>query len=172
MKKRPDGFLANDKIAHDSEVFDYLQELHLILWEFCRYFRPGCGGSLSAWLDTVLADIRLGSAKADERKLDLVLESQGRLAAQLDQITERLPNKLIGEYFDRLETKLDAGLKGVSNGVSLGFADMLKAQNELRKDVGTQMLMESLRTAKIRSRCAREKEADNLAPKKKRRKKR
>lgn len=32
MKNRPDGFLAEDKISHVSEIFDYVRELHLYLW--------------------------------------------------------------------------------------------------------------------------------------------
>ena len=46
MKKRPDGFLSEENISHDSEIFDYIKELHGYLWKFIRTQNPGASGSL------------------------------------------------------------------------------------------------------------------------------
>lgn len=51
MKHRPDGFLAESNIPHDSEVFDYIRELHEYLWRFVRISNPGAGGNLSEYID-------------------------------------------------------------------------------------------------------------------------
>jgi len=55
MKPRPNGFLAEDKISHDSEIFDYIQELHDYLWQFVRVFRPSASGCLYDFIDDALA---------------------------------------------------------------------------------------------------------------------
>ncbi len=44
MKKRPDGFLGNNKIDHKSEPFDYISELHDYLWRFVRCTFPAASG--------------------------------------------------------------------------------------------------------------------------------
>ena len=54
MKKRPDAFLASDKIAHDSEIFDYISELHTYLWKFVRIAIPGASGRLSNYVDEAI----------------------------------------------------------------------------------------------------------------------
>ena len=53
MEKRPNGFLDPDKI--DKEVFNYIRELHEILWRFVRAEYPNASGSLNDWLPTALA---------------------------------------------------------------------------------------------------------------------
>lgn len=58
MKKRPKGFLSPDKISHESEVFDYIQELHEYLWEFVRAARPNALGYLNECIDVSLNDIK------------------------------------------------------------------------------------------------------------------
>ena len=55
MKPRPDGFLSGNEISHDSEIFDYIRELHDYLWQFVRVFRPGVFGYLDDFIDDVLA---------------------------------------------------------------------------------------------------------------------
>lgn len=57
MKERPRGFIAEDKIDHDGEIFDYIRELHGYLWRFVRCFRPAASGSLSDFIDDTLDDI-------------------------------------------------------------------------------------------------------------------
>lgn len=54
MKNRPNGFLAEDKIAHDSEIFDYIAELHMYLWRFVRTKIPSASGSLDEFIDEAL----------------------------------------------------------------------------------------------------------------------
>uniref|UniRef100_A0A6M3IUZ7 Uncharacterized protein n=1 Tax=viral metagenome TaxID=1070528 RepID=A0A6M3IUZ7_9ZZZZ len=60
MKERPRGFIGEDKIDHDGEIFDYIKELHNYLWEFIYIFHPGAGGSLSDWVNDTLDDIKSG----------------------------------------------------------------------------------------------------------------
>lgn len=57
MKERPGGFLSEKNIAHNSEVFDYIRELHEYLWHFVRIFHPSASGSLCNWIDVTLDDI-------------------------------------------------------------------------------------------------------------------
>ncbi len=54
MKKRTDGFLAQDKIDQDGEVFDYIRELHDYLWRFVRCELPFANGKLDNYLDVAL----------------------------------------------------------------------------------------------------------------------
>ena len=57
MKQRPAGFIAEDKVDHNGEIFDYIRELHEYLWKFVRIFYPMASGSLNEWLDQTLDDI-------------------------------------------------------------------------------------------------------------------
>jgi hypothetical protein len=54
MKERPYTFLANNKIDHDSEIFDYISELHSYLWDFIRIAIPGASGTLDMYIDASL----------------------------------------------------------------------------------------------------------------------
>jgi len=57
MKNRPRGFIAEDKIDHNGEIFDYIRELHNYLWRFIRAVNPSASGLLSDYVDEVLDDI-------------------------------------------------------------------------------------------------------------------
>jgi len=57
MKNRPRGFIAEDKIDHNGEIFDYIRELHNYLWRFVRAVNPSASGLLSDYVDEVLDDI-------------------------------------------------------------------------------------------------------------------
>lgn len=46
FKSRPKGFLGNDQIDHNSDIFDYIRELHEILWRVCWAVNPGATGYL------------------------------------------------------------------------------------------------------------------------------
>ena len=65
MKKRPAGFLESGQIDHNSEQFDYIQELHEYLWEFVRTQYPNASGSLGSFVDAALLKIK---TKKAERK--------------------------------------------------------------------------------------------------------
>ena len=54
MKERPDGFIAEDKIDQDGEIFDYIRELHSYLWQFVYIAMPWASGSLSDFVDKAL----------------------------------------------------------------------------------------------------------------------
>ncbi|OYT63026.1 hypothetical protein B6U67_03725 [Methanosarcinales archaeon ex4484_138] len=54
MKPRPPYFLSEENIDHDSEIFDYIQELHDYLWAFVRTQIPGASGKLEEYLDEAL----------------------------------------------------------------------------------------------------------------------
>ena len=58
MKARTVGFLAEDKINHDGEIFDYIQELHDYLWVVVRLAYPGASGSLRELLDGALSKLK------------------------------------------------------------------------------------------------------------------
>ena len=78
MKSRQHGFLGRDKIDHDSEVFDYVAELHEYLWRFVRVHSPGASGNLVDVLDDAIqlaecfrrnTDIFAAADIAESRKL-------------------------------------------------------------------------------------------------------
>ena len=52
MKERPKGFL---KDLSDTEVFDYVAELHDYLWRVVRAVAPGASGHLNDYLDHAVA---------------------------------------------------------------------------------------------------------------------
>jgi len=54
MKPRERGFIGEDKVDHDGEVFDYIRELHSYLWRVVRVVSPGASGSLCAFLDKAI----------------------------------------------------------------------------------------------------------------------
>ena len=58
MKIRQKGFLANDKISHDSEVFDYIQELHGYLWDFVHVHIKSASGNLEDYIDIALKEAK------------------------------------------------------------------------------------------------------------------
>jgi len=58
MKERPYGFLTDDIISHESEVFDYLQELHEYLWAFVRVYLKSASGNLQDYVDIALKEAR------------------------------------------------------------------------------------------------------------------
>jgi len=54
MKKRPKGFLAEDKISHESEIFNYILELHKYLWRVIRCAGVGEWRTLDKHLDDAI----------------------------------------------------------------------------------------------------------------------
>ena len=54
MKPRPPYFLSEENIDHDSEIFDYIRELHDYLWAFVRTQMPGTSGDLKDYVDEAL----------------------------------------------------------------------------------------------------------------------
>jgi hypothetical protein len=54
MKQRNPGFLADDIIDHNSEVFDYIKELHEYLWRFVRSQIPSASGELEKYIDVAI----------------------------------------------------------------------------------------------------------------------
>jgi hypothetical protein len=67
MKKRPVGFLAYDKISYDSEIFDYIQELHEYLWMFIRIHIKSASGNLEDYLDIALDEAKYKEKQNHER---------------------------------------------------------------------------------------------------------
>jgi hypothetical protein len=63
MKPRPDRFLSDDVIPHDSEQFDYIRELHDYLWRVVRTQIPGASGDLSLYIDATVLILE-GNAKS------------------------------------------------------------------------------------------------------------
>ena len=61
MRSRPLGFINDEFIAHHSEQFEYIQELHEYLWRFIRVEFPGACGSLCNYVDTAVE-------KAEQRR--------------------------------------------------------------------------------------------------------
>ena len=50
MKERPAGFLNAKHLPHDSEIFDYIVELHEYLWRVVNVAIPHASGQLSSYL--------------------------------------------------------------------------------------------------------------------------
>jgi len=64
MKNRTKWFLSEEKISHDSEIFDYIVELHDYLWRFVRVHSPGASGKLDTFIDSA---IEKAEAKRDRK---------------------------------------------------------------------------------------------------------
>lgn len=90
MKKRPDGFLAEDKIDWKGEQFDYIVELHGYLWSFIRAVLPGASGNLSDLLDRALKTLTDDKAAEREEAVNVL----GRLSKEakvfLDSMSSRM----------------------------------------------------------------------------------
>jgi len=56
MKLRQPGFLAENIISHDSEIFDYISELHDYLWKFVKVQIPSASGDLTDYIDIALRE--------------------------------------------------------------------------------------------------------------------
>lgn len=83
-----------------------------------------------------------------QKQIAGITESQGRLLARLDDLAADIHKRFNGEQeridemrntldehvtgrYQDIDTKLNAALKGVSDGVALGFADLLKALGDV-----------------------------------------
>lgn len=69
MKSRPQGFLSEENISHESEVFDYVSELHGYLWRLVRVARPGASGDLGNLLDSVIESLETAQQNAQSDRL-------------------------------------------------------------------------------------------------------
>jgi len=72
MKPRTNGFLSEKNISHDSEIFDYIAELHDYLWRVVRAVSPGSSGMLTKKVDEAITLIE--NSYATER----VIEQSGK----------------------------------------------------------------------------------------------
>lgn len=99
MKDRPDGFLSEQHIDQDGEVFDYVTELHEYLWKFVRILLPGASGNLRDFVDRALAEW-------DGKKgiMGMVLGDVTRLK---DQEILRLKRELWKERYNRASENLN-----------------------------------------------------------------
>ncbi len=66
MKERPKYFLAEDKIDHDGEPFDYIRELHNYLWRFVHVAFSSIGGSLTDYIDPAIEKLEAQLAKSKD----------------------------------------------------------------------------------------------------------
>ncbi len=57
MKDRPEGFLSEEAISHDSEQFDYIRELHSYLWKIVKIAFPFAEGPLKKYLDIAIEQL-------------------------------------------------------------------------------------------------------------------
>ena len=54
MKNRQNGFLDEESIDHNGEIFNYIRELHTYLWRFVRVAFPGTSGLLDNCVDAAI----------------------------------------------------------------------------------------------------------------------
>jgi len=57
MKIRPRGFLTEGHMGHESEIFDYIGELHRYLWRFVYCVLPGASGRLEDYIDIAIREL-------------------------------------------------------------------------------------------------------------------
>ena len=55
LRPRSPGFLADCNLPHGSEQFDYVKNLHEVLWRFVKVEYPHASGVLSDWIPIALA---------------------------------------------------------------------------------------------------------------------
>jgi len=65
MKKRTNGFIAEEDISHDSEIFDYIKELHEYLWRFVRCVLPSANGTLTNYIDIAIRELEYQKHKKE-----------------------------------------------------------------------------------------------------------
>jgi len=53
-------FLSKENIDHEGEIFNYIQELHEILWQFVRIAKPKASGNLKDHIDSALEILKEG----------------------------------------------------------------------------------------------------------------
>jgi len=66
MKKRSDGFLAEEYCPDASEIGDYIKELHEYLWRVVYTVLPNAGGKLNDHLDIVMRELE-ASAQTEQK---------------------------------------------------------------------------------------------------------
>jgi hypothetical protein len=90
VKQRPRGFMAEDKIDHDGEIFDYVTELHNYLWQFVRCVKPDASGNLNDYVDNALEDLKLQT----QQPVNLSADTKQQLE-QLFKEVRSLDNKVL-----------------------------------------------------------------------------
>jgi len=92
MKERPKGFLSEENIDHDSEIFDYIMELHDYLWKFIHIFNPDAGGSINDNIDDVIKALKNINIAQVEELINDALWTDGAHHKQwyLYEIAEKL----------------------------------------------------------------------------------
>lgn len=109
MKQRTQGFLSETNISHESEIFDYIKELHEYLWRFVRVHNKGASGKLSELIDYAvdIAEIR------SESRINMIrsLPSQLPKLRKLDRFMENHNGYIAGGCFKNLF--LDQPIKDV-----------------------------------------------------------
>ncbi len=68
MKKRADGFLAEEYRAETTEIGDYIKELHEYLWRVVRVVLPHADGHLDDYIDIAMRELEARDKQERERK--------------------------------------------------------------------------------------------------------
>lgn len=68
FKPRPDGHLDDEALDHDGPVFDYIAELHELLWRVTRAVRPGAGGRLTEEFPRALEQLERQPGRPEEMR--------------------------------------------------------------------------------------------------------
>jgi hypothetical protein len=68
MKRRPHGFLRDDAVPHDSEVFDYIVELHGYLWRVVNVAIPDASGCLGDYLPEAIEILEASALSSPQRE--------------------------------------------------------------------------------------------------------
>lgn len=109
MKRRTQGFLSEPHILHESEIFDYIKELHEYLWRFVRVYNKGASGNLSEFIDYAadIAEIR------SESRINMIRYPTSQLPKlrKLDRFMENHNGYIAGGCFKNLF--LDQPIKDV-----------------------------------------------------------
>lgn len=157
MKERPSGFLANDKIPHDSEVFDYIKELHEYLWRFARIAMPGVCGRLELVVDRALD--KLEEMPADARRYRFLTSGDssitvhenggppvGFFCGTRDQVSEQIDAELAREGPNPVIRSEKAIVRGDTWGTHTEFDLDLPIEAELSYE-GEPMKVKSVTTS-------------------------
>ena len=124
MKKRPRGFIAEDKIDHDGEIFDYIKELQEYLWRVVRVAHPGAGGGLCECIDPALEKLELKRAEKQKEPpkniylhyYDDAVENGISIKKIDDDDIKYIRADCIEEYFAEQEKALRYAIKQIDSG--------------------------------------------------------
>ena len=102
MKNRENGFLSEEKIDHDGEIFDYIKEVHSYLWRIVRVAYPGASGYMNDYLDAAIEKLESAEQSVQMKKHDRELLKRFSRFGQFDLSWRPIPGIWAIQFTDHM----------------------------------------------------------------------